>query len=359
MQTPDNYLEWCSGADPFAEHARPRRLKPRTLKLRRNQIHAAATALIASGVSAESICGLRDLVEVGNFRQILRQRHAATGGKANNFNRDLAEALVQIAREWVKLEKAALQTLTEMTAKVPMQGKGLTDKNKRAVRQFDDPVVIERLLGLPHQLWREVKRDPNPNFRTLARAQAALAIAMLTYMPLRSANLHALEFDKHIFLRDGARTVSSLEIGSEEVKNGETGVAFDIPAQIAEMLIEYRERIAPKVIGRRPTRLFVKQDGSSKGQAMVAHLITTYLRKRAGVVMTPHQFRHLAAKIMLRQQPGAHETVRQTLGHKNLKTTNWFYAGDDTRAAGLQHQRAVEQAAADSRLRSRRKKSHG
>ena len=84
---------------------------------------------------------------------------------------------------------------------------------------------------------------------------------------------------------------------------------------------------------------------------MVAHLIKTYLRKRAGIVMTPHQFRHLAAKIMLRHEPGSYETVRQNLGHKTLKTTIRFYAGEDTRAAGLHHQQLVEKAAA--RLPSR------
>jgi hypothetical protein len=34
----DKYLAWCAGVDPFAEDARPRHLRPRTLKLRRNQI---------------------------------------------------------------------------------------------------------------------------------------------------------------------------------------------------------------------------------------------------------------------------------------------------------------------------------
>jgi hypothetical protein len=32
---------------------------------------------------------------------------------------------------------------------------------------------------------------------------------------------------------------------------------------------------------------------------MVALLIKSYLARRAGIVLTPHQFRHLGAKIML------------------------------------------------------------
>jgi integrase len=94
---------------------------------------------------------------------------------------------------------------------------------------------------------------------------------------------------------------------------------------------------------------------------MVANLIKTYLRKRAGIVLSPHQFRHVAAEIILRDQPGAHEIVRQVLGHKNLKTTNGFYAGANSRRAGLHHQRLIEEAIArrpvSRQRRSRRTQS--
>lgn len=341
-----NYLEWCAGADQFAEDARPRPLAPRTLNLRRNQIHAAVTALVKSGVSADSIAGLGDLVRLDHFRKILRHRFEEAGRKANNFNRDLAEALIQIAREWVKVDKSHSAELKRLSGKMPMLPKGLTPKNKRSLAQFDDPEAIQRLLDLPTRLWIEVRRDPKPNFRTLARAQAALAIAMLTYMPLRSHNLHELMFDRHVFLHEGAQAISSLEIPADEVKNKTTALSFDIPPRLAKMLLEYRNRIVPKVIGRRPERVFINADGSPKSQAMVAVLIKTYLHKRAGLMMTPHQFRHLGAKIILEDQPGAHELARQFLGHKNLKTTTDFYAGLNTRRAGLHHQRLIEAAIA-------------
>jgi hypothetical protein len=46
QQDVEKHLAWCSGADAFAADARPRALAPRSLKLRRNQIHAAVTALV-------------------------------------------------------------------------------------------------------------------------------------------------------------------------------------------------------------------------------------------------------------------------------------------------------------------------
>jgi integrase len=348
-----HYLEWCGGADVFDTNARRRALAPRTLRLRRDQIHAGVTALIESGLNPGLIKSLADLVSTDAFKRILRRRYEASGGRDNSFNRDLAEALVQIAREWVKVDAGALADLKRLTSKVPMPVSGLTTKNKRMLRQFDDPHRLQRLRNLPARLWSEVKREHAPNFRTLAKAQAALAIAILSYIPLRLQNLKDLTFEVHLFLRDGHRATSSLEIPGHEVKN-KTELAFDIPPHIAKMLIEYRDSIAPKVIGRKPDRLFVNADGTPKSQAMVALLIKSYLHKRGGIEITPHQFRHLSAKVVLDAEPGSFEIVRQLLGHKNLKTTVGSYAGIDSRRAGRHHQRLIDAALSEELPPSRR-----
>ena len=132
-------------------------------------------------------------------------------------------------------------------------------------------------------------------------------------------------------------------------------MAFDIPPQIVKMLIEYRNRIAPAVIGHRPERLFVNADGSAKSQSTVAWLIKTYLERRAGIVLTPHQFRHVSAKVMLDAEPGNFETVGNCLGTKKSETTVNFYAGIDSRRAGRHQQRLIEQALAAEKPTSRPK----
>ena len=113
---------------------------------------------------------------------------------------------------------------------------------------------------------------------------------------------------------------------ANEVKN-RIPLAFDIPPRLAKKLIDYRNRLAPKVIGRRPDRLFVKADGTAKNQWAVAWLVRTYLRKRAGLQLSPHQFRHSIAKFLLDAAPGDFETVRQLLGHASLQTTVVAYTG--------------------------------
>jgi integrase len=356
-QSVDDHLAWCSGSDVFNVDARPRPLAAGTLKLRRIQIHAAVTALVNAGIKPAEIKSLADLVSTDSFRLILRQRYNAANGRENSFNPALADTLVQIAREWVKVDAGVFAELKRLAGKMPMPQSGLTDKNKGFLRQFDDPAVLQRLHDLPERLWAEVRRQA-PHFRTLAKAQAALAMSILCYMPLRLHNLVSLTFDVHLFLRAEMNAISTLEISAPDVKN-KTDMAFDIPHRIAKMLIEYRDRIAPKIIGHRPDRLFVNADGSPKSQATVAWLIRTYARRRAGIVLTSHQFRHLSAKVLLDAEPGSFETVRQLLGHKNLKTTVGAYAGIDSRRAARHHQRLIEQALAARQPRRRLKARRG
>ena len=337
----DNYLSWCTVSNPFALDARRRALAQRTLQLRRDEIHAAVTALVESGTKPSAIRSLADLVEPNNFKSILRKRVEYT---TNTFNHFLGKTLVQVAREWVKVDSEAAAELKVFASKIPAPVAGLTERNKRALRQFDDPAVLRRLYRLPEILWAEARRG-KPNRRTLAKAQVALAVAIECYTALRLQNLVSLEFETHLFLRESMRAISSLEIPGQEVKN-RTDLAFDIPLGLAKMLIEYRDHLAPKIIGHRPTRLFVNVDGTPKKQANLSVLMMEYLRRRAGIVLTPHQFRHLAAKVVLEARPGAFEFVKQFLGHTSIKTTVSAYAGIDTRRAARWHQHLVEQALA-------------
>ena len=120
-----------------------------------------------------------------------------------------------------------LAELKKAASKLPGPDRyDLTPKNKQFLRQFEDPEALRRLQALPAQLWKEVKSESlqKPNFRVLAKAQAALGIGLLTYMPVRSENLWELEFDTHIFLRSGPGATSTLELrcrgGQERERDG-------------------------------------------------------------------------------------------------------------------------------------------
>ena len=349
----ENCLAWSSSTDPFAPDARSRPLAPATIRLRRDQIHAAVSALVEGGIEPGSITVLADLVTVTNFKMIAQQRLKMAEGRENSFNRGLATTLVQIAKEWVKTDDATLLELKRLASKIPGPRGDLTAKNKRFLRQFDDPQVLQRLRALPAKLWFQARRDRKADFRTLAKAQASLAIEMLIYLPIRLQNLVTLTFERHIFLHEGPGAVSTLSIPANEVKN-KRPIEFDIPPHIARMLIEYRDHIAPRVLGRKPDRLFINPDGTPKVSQTLAWLIRRMCRRYAGIEVSPHKFRHLAAKVVLDNSPGAFELVKQLLGHENLKTTANCYAGIDTRRAARHHHHLLERMPAES-MPSRRR----
>jgi integrase len=356
----NRYLDWCAVSDPFAADARDKPLAARTLKLTRDQIHAAVTALVKSGIKPDKIRSLADLITPENFKSVLRQRVDDAGGPNKSFDHYLARALVRIAKEWIKVDADVLAQLKKAASKLPAPTtRDLTPKNKRFLRQFEDPESLRRLQVLPGQLWKEVKSDSKgkSNFRVLAKAQAALGIGLLTYAPVRSENLWELEFDTHIFLRPAPGAISTLELNPEEVKNN-NALGFDIPPHLAKMLLEYRDQIAPKHVGSRPKRVFVLPDGTPKAQSTVAYLICTYAQRRAGIKLTPHQFRHLGAKIMLDANPGNFAGVGQLLGQRNIKTT-MIYAGINTRRAGRHQQGLIDKAVARQMPQPRRRRRSG
>jgi hypothetical protein len=100
----DDCLSWCGGSDPFAADARSRAMAPRTLRLRRDQVHAAVSALVECGTKSATVQSLADLVTPNNVKSILRRRLESVGGEENTFNHGLGKTLVQIAREWVKVD---------------------------------------------------------------------------------------------------------------------------------------------------------------------------------------------------------------------------------------------------------------
>src|SRR5262249_39651691 len=127
----EDHLSWCAVSDPFAPETRARALAPLTLRLRRDQIHAAVTALVESGSEPATIRSLADLTSPDNFKSILRRRLESVDGQTNTFNYNLGKALVQIAYEWVKVDAQEFAELKRLLGKMPVPLMGLTEKNKR------------------------------------------------------------------------------------------------------------------------------------------------------------------------------------------------------------------------------------
>lgn len=341
----ESFAAWARGEDVFSEDMRPVRLAASTLDVMFRRIHLAANALVRSGAPIESIQSLANLTSVEAFRSVLRQRNEDANGEATYDNHYMALNLILIAREWVKADGDVLAKLKELKKRQPKIRLEMSDKNRHLVTKFDDPDVCQHFVRVPELIWSKVQgklsRTKWLSRSDLAQAQVAIGLAILMSMPIRRGNLVALEFDEHILLREGIPSTLFIPAADNKAFND---IEFDIPEQLVSWLIDYRDRIAPRLIGHRPKYLFANVDGTLKGFMAVKYLIQRYMKLHLGIHLNPHVYRHLAAKFVLDDSPGDYELVQQLLGHKKLEVTAKFYAGLNTRRAGRLHGELLDKA---------------
>jgi integrase len=88
-----------------------------------------------------------------------------------------------------------------------------------------------------------------------------------------------------------------------------------------------------------PGRKAGKHKGTGPLSAQIKGLVHAYTR----LDMPAHRFRHAVGKIYLDHNPGQYEVVRQLLGHKDIKTTIWFYAGAESASAARHYAETIRQ----------------
>ena len=94
----------------------------------------------------------------------------------------------------------------------------------------------------------------------------------------------------------------------------------------SNLLRWYRQEVLKALDADPNGDLFALPGGQRRGSPSLSEGIRGAIRHHVGIHMTPHQFRHLAAKLYLDVHPEDFETVRQLLGHSFGKTT-LMYAG--------------------------------
>lgn len=344
----DDYLRWCSVPDPLADNARSRRLAKTTLRLRRDYIHLAACAACMSGISVSQLTSLACLVEPETLRTILRTEWERQGRTITPYLRDLASGLILMAAEWVKVSAEQLDALKKVRAKLGTSPSGLTKKNRALLRLFEDERLKTDLIQMPDKLWRTARRNVKASRGWFIDMQNSLAIDVLLHVPMRIENLTGLKFDEQLQWPQGPKKPALVIVPADETKN-QVLLEFELPTVLADRFYALRNETAPAVIGQRPNNVFVTMKGKPRTVATMRVAIQRTLRRHLGIHMTPHQFRHVAAKFQLDENPGNFELVRQLLGQKALRTTTRFYAGVDTRRAGRAHAELL------NRLRNKKK----
>jgi hypothetical protein len=323
-----SWLHRLAGCD-LLDEAPFRPVRPSTVERREHQIRGFASALVLRGRDPSTITSLKDLVEIAAYKEGLRFFLERSGGKSTSTIVDLVGVLKAIARHHLKMDKDHLDRM--VTKRLSTGQRGLNEKNRNCLRQFDDSDNVVALLGLPRMLMGIAGKNRNPRAGAL-QAQIAVAIEILIMAPIRLGNLCSLDLEENLVRPRRRGKELHIVLPAEQVKNREP-LEYPLPLESVELIELYLKEFRPQLASPSCTALFPGRWGSPKGNNTLRGQIHQTIRSHTGLEMNPHSFRHVMAKIYLDAIPGGYEVVRRVLGHRSIDTTTAYYTGLETAAA--------------------------
>ena len=336
------WLDRLAGTDLTDGHDfRP--LRPVTVRLRRGQVHLLVSAMVRAGVDPAALHGLADVVEPARVAKALEYVRERRGGTWTAQAEHFATVARNIARHHVmpdpeKSGPAALAEhaarvarLSSMRCKVSPPRIGMSERARERLRALDDPERMDDLLDLPTVLWDEVKGMGAPSLAGARLLRGAVALEVLIMAPIRMTNLQHLRLGEDLL--PGPRGSLTIALAAVRTKNRQVFEA-ELPKESARLLNTYLKRYQPLLAQKPCPWLFPNEAGTGPmTDAMLRTQIVRLARLRAGVVLHPHLFRHIAVKLILDANPGAYGQAQQALGHQSVRTTETFYASADSRRA--------------------------
>jgi integrase len=133
------------------------------------------------------------------------------------------------------------------------------------------------------------------------------------------------------------------------VKNGQS-LEFELPHDVAALLEEYVRDHRPRLEGAVGPYLLPGRSGGPRPHSTMRSDMQSALRKRAGLVVNPHLFRHTITKIVTERDPGLYPAMSRHLGHKRIDMTMAHYLGSEMRASGRQIDKVLREALANPSL---------
>ena len=353
----EDYLAQCAVTDIWSEHSK-KASRPKTIELRRKQLRQLASLLVLSGLPIEEVTSLSVLTKLENARTALQHQKARKDGVVPRSLAEHAWLLKTIARNWTN-DPVAAEALGNLAPRLQVASREMTERNTGRLRQFGVQSNVDALLNLPARVFAEAEGTTIVTPKLARRVALALAVDLLTVMPLRINNLTGLEFDRHIIvLGRGKHQEMLVVIPAAEFKTGKT-FEMSVPQSVVERIIRFTERYLPVLAPQGCAHLFVSPTGGRRSTGSFARAISDFVKQETGLIMNAHLFRPLAGKLHLEEHPEDIETVRRLLGHERSETTNRYYVEARTtrhmqRYTDMIEQRRVAAAAAQP-IKIRRK----
>ena len=326
------YLAHISQRHRAADRRMMKGCAPATIATRRRELIAAVRIAVEVGIPLIDLQSLADLLRPDRAETILDHYWQKNGQTPSIYTIDLAARFVELARLQPSLAKDAVRQLEDMRSSLEQhRSSGLTQKNWALVRTILHGDVWAEVLRLPRRLMAEANSDRHTMpVRSAVQAQIAVAIRILSVAPVRMQNLASIIIGINLVRPGGPGTSYTLTFPEHDVKNRVT-LEFPLDPTTTELIDCYVHDHRPVLMGgRNHDCLFPGDVHERKDIKTLSSQISDKLWKCLGVKVTPHQFRHAAAAILLQHEPGNYELIRRVLGHKFIQTTISFYIGLET-----------------------------
>jgi integrase len=289
------YCRRAEGLDLSDDHF-TRAQRPATIKTRRAQLRQLATAVHKSGVALEALVDLRAVLTpewaAGGLKYLVERNGGASSVSISN----IADFLPTLARR-LDMSEEVITKLLRMKRKLKVSQHGMTQRNREALRAFDDDSAVQALLRLSRRILSEVLASGRKGYREAKLIQTALAVELLLNAPVRIQNLASIDLDRH-FVEVGAgkaRTVH-LRFPAAEVKNA-NDLEFPLVEEAVELQEIYLADWRPLLMTGPSRCLFPgKAPGRSKGNGTLSSQIKELVYAYTRLDMPAHRFRQASAR---------------------------------------------------------------
>jgi integrase len=329
----DAYLKSLQTMRRKSDGTRRHLSKASTVETRLAEIQAFARRAVSLGIPIASLTSLSALLDPELVEKVMDDYWKDERPKT--YVIDLGWRLLSIARDSKALNEVDLARIDDLRAALEEHRElGLTPKNLRVVRAVMSGTVWQEMVDLPERLMAEAKKTiAHAPHRAALSAQIAIGIAILTFAPVRINNLVGIRIGQHLIRPAGLDGNYLLSIPSSEVKN-RVPLEFPLDAELSRLIDHYIQEFRPHLLdSTNNDQLFPGVRKTKRAINSFGVRIARTVEENIGVRITCHQFRHAAAAISLRNDPGNYEFVRRVLGHKSIKTTRDFYIGLETMEA--------------------------
>lgn len=274
-------------------------------------------------------------------------------GRSKGYVHQYAYILLSIARHHTSLPEHKVVQLVRLSSNLKQKLKrGMTDKNRRLLGQFDSQENANRLLLFSDEERARGDRQDN-KYREAKCYERALIADLLIHSVLRMQNLTTIRLDQNFREKDDQYI---LQFSGAEMKNGRPhalAISEELTARIKGFVACYRNHL----VGAEGPYLFPGKNGGHRHHSAIRREFQAAVFKLCGFRVHPHLMRHFTSRIALDQDPNQIFKVSKQLAHADVATTQCYYLDSASLSASQDISELLEKRKA--RARSERKRQPG